>query len=207
MAQKEFIFPIAPSVRLVRDCITYCARHMKRYNPINISGYHISEAGSSPLDEVAFALCVVGLSVAWGFAFYGAIRFSEDRVLANQLRHAAERYPDLNTNLRGYDDAGSLPEPLRKWAQAGPDAGLYEFVAEELHVAGSGIVRTRIDSSSHDIGVSQQGSASRSTRDAECQQQPSEKHPAVKGTDNIEMIHECRGAGNHGNKLEQQMGK
>ncbi|MEP7208981.1 MAG: methylmalonyl-CoA mutase family protein, partial [Casimicrobiaceae bacterium] len=37
--------------------ITYCAKNMKRYNPINISGYHISEAGSSPLDEVAFPIC------------------------------------------------------------------------------------------------------------------------------------------------------
>jgi methylmalonyl-CoA mutase N-terminal domain/subunit len=57
MAQKEWAFPIRPSVRIVRDCITYCARSAKRYNPINISGYHISEAGASPLDEVAFALC------------------------------------------------------------------------------------------------------------------------------------------------------
>jgi methylmalonyl-CoA mutase N-terminal domain/subunit len=57
MAQKEYCFPIEPSVRLVRDCITYTARNMKRYNPINISGYHISEAGSSPLHEVAFTLC------------------------------------------------------------------------------------------------------------------------------------------------------
>jgi len=57
MAQKEWAFPIAPSVRIVRDCITYSARNMKRYNPINISGYHISEAGASPLDEVAFSLC------------------------------------------------------------------------------------------------------------------------------------------------------
>jgi methylmalonyl-CoA mutase N-terminal domain/subunit len=57
MAQKEWAFPIRPSVRIVRDCISYCARNMKRYNPINISGYHISEAGSSPLDEVAFPLC------------------------------------------------------------------------------------------------------------------------------------------------------
>jgi methylmalonyl-CoA mutase N-terminal domain/subunit len=56
-AQKEWIFPIGPSVRIVRDCITYCAANMKRYNPINISGYHISEAGSSPLDEVAFTMC------------------------------------------------------------------------------------------------------------------------------------------------------
>lgn len=56
MAQKEYIYPIAPSVRICRDIITYCARNMKRYNPINISGYHISEAGSSPLQEAAFTL-------------------------------------------------------------------------------------------------------------------------------------------------------
>jgi methylmalonyl-CoA mutase cobalamin-binding domain/chain len=56
MAQKEYIFPIEPSVRIVRDCITYSAKNMKRYNPINISGYHISEAGSSPLHEAAFTL-------------------------------------------------------------------------------------------------------------------------------------------------------
>ena len=56
-AQKEWAFPVAPSVRIVRDCIAYCARNMKRYNPINISGYHISEAGGSPLDEVAFTMC------------------------------------------------------------------------------------------------------------------------------------------------------
>ncbi len=56
MAQKEFIFPIARSVRICRDIIAYCARQMKRYNPINISGYHISEAGASPLHEVAFTL-------------------------------------------------------------------------------------------------------------------------------------------------------
>ena len=57
MAQKEFIYPIAPSVRLVRDCISFCGRNMKRYNPINISGYHISEAGASPLQEAAFTMC------------------------------------------------------------------------------------------------------------------------------------------------------
>ena len=56
MAQKEYVFPVEPSVRIVRDCITYCAKNMKRYNPINISGYHISEAGSSPIHEAAFTL-------------------------------------------------------------------------------------------------------------------------------------------------------
>jgi methylmalonyl-CoA mutase N-terminal domain/subunit len=43
-------------VRIVRDCITFCAENLRRYNPINISGYHISEAGASPLQEAAFTL-------------------------------------------------------------------------------------------------------------------------------------------------------
>ena len=56
VAQKEWIFPIRPSVRLVRDCITYGAANMKRYNPINISGYHISEAGATAVQEAAFTM-------------------------------------------------------------------------------------------------------------------------------------------------------
>ena len=56
MAQKEYIYPIAPSVRICRDIITYSAKNLPRYNPINISGYHISEAGSSPVQEAAFTL-------------------------------------------------------------------------------------------------------------------------------------------------------
>jgi 2-hydroxyisobutanoyl-CoA mutase large subunit len=56
MAQKEYIYPIAPSVRICRDIISYSARTLPRYNPINISGYHISEAGSSPVQEAAFTL-------------------------------------------------------------------------------------------------------------------------------------------------------
>jgi methylmalonyl-CoA mutase N-terminal domain/subunit len=56
IAQKEWIFPIRPSVRLARDCIVHGARHMKRYNPINISGYHISEAGATAVQEAAFTM-------------------------------------------------------------------------------------------------------------------------------------------------------
>ena len=56
MAQKEYIYPIAPSVRICRDIISYSAKNLPRYNPINISGYHISEAGSSPVQEAAFTL-------------------------------------------------------------------------------------------------------------------------------------------------------
>lgn len=56
IAQKEWIFPVRPSVRLVRDCIQYGSEHMRRYNPINISGYHISEAGSTAVQEVAYTM-------------------------------------------------------------------------------------------------------------------------------------------------------
>ncbi len=58
IAQKEWIFPIRPSVRIVRDTVQYAAEHLARYNPLNISGYHISEAGSSALQEVAFTMAV-----------------------------------------------------------------------------------------------------------------------------------------------------
>ncbi|MDA0999008.1 MAG: methylmalonyl-CoA mutase family protein [bacterium] len=56
IAQKEWIYPVRPSMRIVRDTILYTAKHMKRYNPINISGYHISEAGATALQEAAFTM-------------------------------------------------------------------------------------------------------------------------------------------------------
>ncbi len=56
IAQKEWIYPPRPSMRIVRDTIVYAARHMKRYNPVNISGYHISEAGATAVQEAAFTM-------------------------------------------------------------------------------------------------------------------------------------------------------
>ena len=56
IAQKEWIFPIRPSMRIMRDMIVWSARNMARYNPINISGYHISEAGATSVQEVAFTM-------------------------------------------------------------------------------------------------------------------------------------------------------
>lgn len=84
---------------------------------------------------MAFATCVAVLSVAWGLAFFAAIRLSEDRVLTQQLQVAAESYPSLPNNLRGYDQVANLPESLKEWAQTNPDEGLFEFDSEELHVA------------------------------------------------------------------------
>ena len=56
MAQKEWIFPPRPSLRLVRDAIVYCSAHLPNWNPISISGYHIREAGATAVQELAFTL-------------------------------------------------------------------------------------------------------------------------------------------------------
>ena len=55
-AQKLCIFPPKPSVKLVTDIIEHCARHLPRWNPISISGYHIREAGANAVQELAFTL-------------------------------------------------------------------------------------------------------------------------------------------------------
>ncbi len=56
IAQKEYIFPPPPSMRLVTDTVEYGARNMPRWNTISISGYHIREAGSTAVQELAFTL-------------------------------------------------------------------------------------------------------------------------------------------------------
>ncbi|HLV01437.1 MAG TPA: methylmalonyl-CoA mutase family protein [Acidobacteriota bacterium] len=56
IAQKEWIYPPHPSMRLVIDTIEFCTHHLPRYNPISISGYHIREAGSTAGQELAFTL-------------------------------------------------------------------------------------------------------------------------------------------------------
>jgi methylmalonyl-CoA mutase, N-terminal domain len=65
IAQKEWIFPPEPSMRLVTDMVEYCAREMPGWHPISISGYHIREAGSNAIQELAFTL-------ADGFAYIDA---------------------------------------------------------------------------------------------------------------------------------------
>ncbi|MDH5419751.1 MAG: methylmalonyl-CoA mutase family protein [Candidatus Bathyarchaeota archaeon] len=55
-AQKLCIFPPKPSVKLVVDIIEYCAKHLPKWNPVSISGYHIREAGSNAVQELAFTL-------------------------------------------------------------------------------------------------------------------------------------------------------
>ena len=56
IAQKEWIYPIKPAMKLVIDTFEYCAKNVLKYNPISISGYHIREAGATALQELAFTL-------------------------------------------------------------------------------------------------------------------------------------------------------
>ena len=68
IAQKEYIFPPEPSMRLVTDMVEFCAREMPLWHPISISGYHIREAGSTAAQELAFTLADGFTYVEWAIA-------------------------------------------------------------------------------------------------------------------------------------------
>src|SRR5690242_6342959 len=66
IAQKEWIYPIKPAMKLVVDTFEFCTQHVPRYNPISVSGYHIREAGATAAQELAFTLRDGIEYVAWG---------------------------------------------------------------------------------------------------------------------------------------------
>src|SRR5687767_14937430 len=66
IAQKEYIFPPRPSMRLITDIFQFCAKDVPRWNTISVSGYHIREAGSTALQELAFTLRDGIEYVQWG---------------------------------------------------------------------------------------------------------------------------------------------
>ena len=72
IAQKEWICPPAPSLRIVTDMVEFCARKAPRFHPVSISGYHIREAGSTAVQELAFTiadgLCYVQDAVERGLS-------------------------------------------------------------------------------------------------------------------------------------------
>lgn len=65
IAQKEYIYPPHPSMRIIVDMIEYCSKEVPQWNPVSVSGYHIREAGSTALQELSFTL-------ADGFAYIEA---------------------------------------------------------------------------------------------------------------------------------------
>src|SRR5256714_14808818 len=66
IAQKEYIFPPRPSMRIITDIFAFCATHVPKWNTISVSGYHIREAGSTALQELAFTLRDGLEYVQWG---------------------------------------------------------------------------------------------------------------------------------------------
>jgi methylmalonyl-CoA mutase N-terminal domain/subunit len=66
IAQKEWIYPIKPAMKLVIDTFAFCTEHVPRYNPVSVSGYHIREAGATAAQELAFTLRDGIEYVAWG---------------------------------------------------------------------------------------------------------------------------------------------
>ncbi len=106
IAQKEWIFPPEPSMRLVVDMVEFCAQELPRMHPISISGYHIREAGSNAAQELAFTL-------ADGFAYV-------DACLERGL-HVDEFAPRLsfffNAHLDFFEEIAKYRAARRIWAR------------------------------------------------------------------------------------------
>lgn len=105
-AQKEWIFPPKPSMRIITDMLSYCTVHLPKYNTISISGYHIREAGSTAAQELAFTL-------ADGFSY---------------IEHALKRGLDIdqfaprlsfffNSHLDFFEEIAKFRAARRIWAK------------------------------------------------------------------------------------------
>jgi len=105
-AQKEFVFPPRPSMRLVADTIRFCAAEMPRWHPVSISGYHIREAGSTAAQELAFTL-------ANGFAYVELARAAglEVDVFAPRLSFF------FNAHIDFFEEIAKYRAARRIWAR------------------------------------------------------------------------------------------
>ncbi len=106
IAQKEYIYPPAPSLRLVTDVVAFCARNVPRWHPISISGYHIREAGSTAVQELAFTL-------ADGFAYVeaGVAAGLEVDAFAPQLSFF------FNSHIDFFEEIAKYRAARRIWAK------------------------------------------------------------------------------------------
>ena len=105
-AQKEYIYPPRPSMRIVTDMIKFTTAEMPRWNPISISGYHIREAGSTAAEELAFTL-------ANGFAYVeAALAAGED------INHFGKRLSFFfNSHIDFFEEIGKFRAARRIWAR------------------------------------------------------------------------------------------
>jgi methylmalonyl-CoA mutase, N-terminal domain len=105
-AQKEYVFPPRPSMRLVTDVIAFCAAEMPRWHPVSVSGYHIREAGSTAAQELAFTL-------ANGFAYVEAATAAGLDVDAFAPRLSFF----FNAHLDFFEEIGKYRAARRIWAR------------------------------------------------------------------------------------------
>jgi len=105
IAQKTWIFPPKPSMRIITDIMAYCAEHVPQWNTISISGYHIREAGSTALQELAFTL-------ADGFAYVeaGIAAGMDVDAFAPRLSHF------FNSHLDFFEEVAKFRAARRIWA-------------------------------------------------------------------------------------------
>jgi methylmalonyl-CoA mutase N-terminal domain/subunit len=106
IAQKEWIYPPRPSMRIITDMFEYCTNEMPRWNPISISGYHIREAGSTAAQELAFTL-------ADGFAYVeaGVARGMDVDSFAPRLSFF------FNSHLDFFEEIAKFRAARRIWAK------------------------------------------------------------------------------------------
>ena len=106
IAQKEWIYPPEPSIRLITDMMAFCAQHVPKWNTISISGYHIREAGSTAAQELAFTL-------ADGFAYVeAAIKAGMDvDIFAPRLSFF------FNSHLDFFEEIAKYRAARRIWAR------------------------------------------------------------------------------------------
>jgi methylmalonyl-CoA mutase N-terminal domain/subunit len=104
-AQKEFIFPPRPSMRLVTDVVRFCTAEMPRFHPISVSGYHIREAGSTAAQELAFTL-------ANGFAYVEAAQAAGLDVVEFAPRVSFF----FNAHIDFFEEIGKFRAARRLWA-------------------------------------------------------------------------------------------
>jgi methylmalonyl-CoA mutase N-terminal domain/subunit len=106
IAQKEWLFPPEPHLRLIADLLEYCAVEVPKYHPISVSGYHIREAGSTAAQELGFTL-------ADGFAYIELAkrRGLDPAVVAQQLSFFFDAHIDF------FEEIGKFRAARRIWAR------------------------------------------------------------------------------------------
>jgi methylmalonyl-CoA mutase, N-terminal domain len=106
IAQKEWIFPPRPHLRIIGDLIEFCAREVPKWHPISVSGYHIREAGSTAVQELAFTL-------ADGFSY---VELGRERGL-DVDRFAPELSFFFNAHIDFFEEIAKYRAARRIWAR------------------------------------------------------------------------------------------